>query len=129
MAAAKKSCEDLPIDKRISKAERKIKSFFKNIDDEKKRFIAEPIHQLAVTQILLERLSEELENGDVIEWFEQGSQKIKRENPALKSYNATIKSYTALFKQLLDLLPNTEAEKAGQALMMFAAKAPAGSKK
>ncbi len=128
MPAIKKTCEDLPIDKRVSKAERKIKSFFKNIDDEKKRFIAEPIHQLAVTQIILERLSEELEKGDVIEWFEQGSQKIKRENPALKSYNATIKSYTTMFKQLLDLLPNTEAEKAGQALMTFAVKAPVGKK-
>ena len=128
MAAAKKSSENLSVDERVKKAERKIKTFFKNIDDEKKRFISDPIHQLATTQILLERLSEELEKGDVIEVFEQGKQRLRRENPALKSYNTTIKSYTALFKQLLDLLPNTEAEKAGQALMMFAAKAPAGKK-
>jgi len=121
--------KELPIDKRINKAERKIKSFFKNIGDDKKRFIAEPIHQLAVTQIILERLSEEIQNGDVIELFEQGKQKIRRENPALKSYNTTIKSYTTLFKQLLDLLPNVEAEKAGQALMMFAAKAAPPGKK
>jgi hypothetical protein len=128
LPSVKKNCEDLTVEVRIRKAERKIKTFFKNIDDEKKRFIAEPIHQLAVTQIILERLSEELEKGDVIELFVQGSQKIKRENPALKSYNTTIKSYTTLFKQLLDLLPNTEAEKAGQALMMFAAKAPSAKK-
>lgn len=125
MAKDKNNCEEIPVDKRISKAERKIKSFFKNIDDDKKRFIADPIHQLAVTQILLERLSDELEKGDVIEIFEQGKQRLRRENPALKSYNTTIKSYTALFKQLLDLLPNTEAEKAGQALMLFATKANA----
>ncbi len=123
MAENKKISEIMPIDKRISKAERKIKSFFKNIDEDKKRFIADPIHQLAVTQIILERLSDELEKGDIIEIFEQGKQRLRRENPALKSYNTTIKSYTALFKQLLDILPNTEAEKAGQALMMFATKA------
>lgn len=123
-----KNNEDLPLEKRIDKAERKIKSFFKNISDEKKKFITEPIHQLAVTQIILERLSEEIQKGDVIELFEQGKQKIRRENPALKSYNTTIKSYTALFKQLLDLLPNVEAEKAGQALMMFATKAAPGKK-
>ena len=59
----------------------------------------------------------------------QNTAGVHFENPALKSYNTTIKSYTALFKQLLDLLPNTEAEKAGQALMMFATKAPAAGKK
>jgi len=123
MAKEKESSVDMTMEKRISKAERKIKSFFKNIDESKKQFIGEPIHQLAVTQILLERLSEELVNSDVVEIFEQGAQRFRRENPALKSYNTTIKSYTALFKQLLDLLPNTEAEKAGQALMMFATKA------
>ncbi len=128
MAEKKKSCEDLTVEERVKKAEQKIRSFFKNIDVEKKKFISDPIHQLAVTQILLERLSKELENGDVIEIFEQGKQRLRRENPALKAYNTTIKSYTALFKQLLDLLPNTEAEKAGQALMMFAAKANTGKK-
>lgn len=129
MAKSTKNNDALPIDKRIDKAEKKIKSFFKNISDDKKKFITEPIHQLAVTQIILERLSEEIQKGDVIELFVQGKQKIRRENPALKSYNTTIKSYTALFKQLLDLLPNVEAEKAGQALMMFAAKATPPSKK
>lgn len=129
MAKATINNEELPISKRIDKAEKKIKSFFKNISEDKKKFMTEPIHQLAVTQIILERLSEEIQKGDVIELFVQGKQKIRRENPALKSYNTTIKSYTVLFKQLLELLPNVEAEKAGQALMMFAAKVPHPIKK
>ena len=114
-----KSKTDLPIDKRIKKAEKKINLFFVNLPEDKKRFISDPIHQLAVTQILLERLAEELEKGEVIELFEQGSQKLRRENPALKSWNTTIKSYTALYKQLLDLLPEEEAQRAGDAISKF----------
>ena len=123
MAKENEKNDDLTINKRINKAERKLKIFFKNLSDDKKKFIADAVHQLAVLQITLERLSEELEKSDVIEWFEQGNQKIRRENPALKAYNATIKSYTTLFKQLLDLLPNSDAEKAGKSLMDFALQA------
>lgn len=118
----KKIFENLTIDEQISKAERKIKLFFKSLDKQTRKFIEPPIHQLAVIQITLERLAFEINNGDILEDFEQGTQKFKRENPALKSYNTTIKSYTTLYKQLVDLLPNNEAEKTGQALMNFAVK-------
>ena len=123
MAKENEKNDDLTINKRTNKAERKLKIFFKNLSEDKKKFISDAVHQLAVLQITLERLSEELEKSDVIEWFEQGNQKLRRENPALKAYNATIKSYTTLFKQLLDLLPNSDAEKAGKSLMDFALQA------
>ena len=125
MANVNKNNAELSADEKICRAEKQIKKFFKQLPADKLKFISEPIHQLAVTQILLKRLAEELNNGDLIEWFEQGSQRLRRENPALKSYNATLKSYTALFKQLLDVLPDAEANKVGQALMSFVAKAPA----
>lgn len=125
MANINKNNAELSADEKICRAEKQIKKFFKQLPADKLKFISEPIHQLAVTQILLERLAEELKNGDLIEWFEQGTQRLRRENPALKSYNATLKSYTALFKQLLDVLPDAEANKVGQALMSFVAKAPA----
>lgn len=128
MANVSKNNADLTADEKICRAEKQIKKFFKKLDADKLKFISEPIHQLAVTQTLLERLAEELKNGDLIEWFEQGNQRLRRENPALKSYNATLKSYTTLFKQLLDLLPDAEANKVGQALMTFVTKAPAGKK-
>ncbi len=128
MANVSKNNADLSVDEKICRAEKQIKKFFKQLPADKLKFISEPIHQLAVTQILLERLAEELKNGDLIEWFEQGTQRLRRENPALKSYNATLKSYTALFKQLLDVLPDAEANKVGQALMSFVAKAPTSKK-
>ncbi len=122
MAKNKTTKAPLSVEKKISAAERKIKAFFKNLEPDKKKFIEPPIHQLAVIQVTLDRLSDEINNNDILENFEQGSQKFRRENPALKSYNTTIKSYTTLYKQLIDLLPNNDAEKAGRALMTFAAK-------
>lgn len=116
--------KDMPIDKQISSAERKIKALFKNLDGDKRKFLEPSIHQLAVLQVTLERLAEEINSGDILENFEQGKQSFKRENPALKSYNATIKSYTTLNKQLVDMLPNTDAEKAGEALMGFVTRPP-----
>lgn len=119
MAKGKANNADLSIEERIKRAEKKLKSFFSTLEEEKKKFLAEPIHQLAVSQVILERLSEEIAKGDVIELFENGKQKIRRENPALKSYNTTIKSYSTLLKQLLEALPNNEAKEAGDAIMAF----------
>lgn len=80
------------------------------------------IYQFAVATVTLERLVDEINRGEVIEDFVQGSQKLRRENPALKSYNTTIKSFTALSKSLLDLLPEKTQKEAGEELMNFAAK-------
>ena len=128
MAQTKANNADLTIDERIKKAEKKLKTFFKNLDQDKKKFLTDPIHQLAVTQVILERLSEEISKGDVIELFEQGKQKMRRENPALKSYNTTLKSYSTLLKQLLELLPGGESKKAGENIMQFITDAYKGKK-
>lgn len=120
MEKEEKTKRDLEIEKNINAAERKIKAFFKKMELNKKKMIEPPIHQLAMMQVTLERLSAEINEGDIIEDFVQGAQKFRRETPALKAYNSTIKNYTALYKQLVDLLPNDDAERAGQALMNFA---------
>ncbi|MCI9462123.1 MAG: hypothetical protein HFF93_10145 [Oscillibacter sp.] len=87
------------------------------------------IYQFAVTTVTLERLVDEINAGDLIEDFVQGAQKLRRENPALKSYNATIKSFTALSKSLLDLLPEKTQKQAGEELMNFATKPPGAGRK
>ena len=96
---------------------------------EKKQFADSLIEQFAVSTVTLERLVEEINNGDLIEDFVQGSQKLRRENPALKSYNATVKSFTALSKSLLDLLPEKTQKQAGEELMNFATKPPGVGRK
>ena len=65
----------------------------------------------------------------MIEDFVQCNQKLRRENPYLKSYNATIKSFTALSKSLLDLLPEKTQKQAGEELMNFATKPPGAGRK
>lgn len=127
MADIKGKSDEKEIKARIKKTEKKLRTFFGNLPEDKQKFIEEPLHQLAVTQVTLERLAEEINSGEVVEIFVNGSQKMRRENPALKSYNATVKSYTALFKQLADLLPPSDnTPKAGDALMAFIGTAKVG---
>ena len=127
MADIKGKNDEKEIKARIKTTEKKVRTCFANLPEDKQKFIEEPLHQLAVTQVTLERLAEEINTGEVIEIFVNGSQKMRRENPALKSYNATVKSYTALFKQLADLLPPSDnTPKAGDALLSFIGTAKVG---
>lgn len=129
MANRKKPYEELGTREKIEEKRKKIKPLFKELPPEKKQFADGLIYQFAVTTVTLERLVEEINDGDVIENFKQGSQELRRENPALKSYNTTIKSFTALSKTLLDLLPETTQKQAGEELMNFATKPPGANKK
>ena len=89
---------------------------------EKRQFADGLISQFAVTAVTLERLTDEINNGDLIEDFVQGKQKLRRESPALRAYNTTIKSFSALTNQLIGLLPEKEKKTAGDELMSFITK-------
>lgn len=129
MATRKKSYQDMTIEEKIEEKKRKTKRLFRDLPSEKMQFAEGLIYQFAVTTVTLERLVEEVNGGDVIENFVQGAQRLRRENPALKSYNTTIKSFTALSKSLLDLLPEKSQKQAGEELMSFASKPPGASKR
>lgn len=126
MAKPKKSYENLETGEKIEVKKRKIARLFHDLPAEKKQFADGLIYQFAVATVTLERLVDEINAGELIEDFKQGSQVLRRENPALKSYNTTIKSFTALSKSLLDLLPEKSQKQAGEELLNFAAK-PAGA--
>ena len=119
MATEKKTYEELPISEKIEAKKRKIKKLFRDLPPEKKRFAEGLINQFAVTSVTLERLADEINNGDLIEDFVQGAQRLRRESPALKAYNTTIKSYSALTNQLVGLLPEKSKKAAGDELMSF----------
>lgn len=129
MANRKIPYEDLQNAEKIEAKKRKIAKLFKELPVERKQFADGLIHQFAVSAVILERLVEEINSGELIELFRQGSQELRRENPALKSYNATIKSFTTLSKSLLDLLPEKTQKQAGEELMNFAVKAPGAGRK
>ena len=129
MATPKTPYNDLPNDKKIEAKLKQIKKLFKNLPKERQQFAKVLMYQFAVTTVTLERLVDEINNGDVIEIFVQGTQKLRRENPALRSYNATVKSFTSLSKGLIDLLPDTTQKQAGEELMSFVTKPSGVSKK
>lgn len=124
MANRKKPYETLSNEEKIAEKKKKIRLLFRELPREKMQFAESLIYQLAVVTVTLERLVDEINSGGVIEDFVQGSQKLRRENPALKSYNTTIKSFTALSKILLDILPEKTQKQAGEELMNFATKPP-----
>lgn len=129
MARPKISYNDLDISSKIEAKRKKIAKLFRELPAEKKQFADGLIYQFAVSTVTLERLVDEINNGELIENFKQGSQSMRRENPALRSYNATIKSFATLSKSLLDLLPEKTQKQAGEELMNFATKPPGAGKK
>lgn len=126
---AAKKYEEMTNDEKIKTNERRIKRLFRDIEKDRRQFVDAIIYQFAFTTVTLERLVAELNSGDVLEHFEQGSQKFMRENPALKSYNTTVKSFTALANQLLNALPPPQQKSAGDELMSFITKPPTAVKK
>lgn len=119
MGRKKDNCEGLTVDDQIIKEEKNLRPLIKNLDKEKKQIGAKVIAQLAFVQITLNRLVEAVNAGEIMENFVQGKQTFKRGNTALKDYNSTVKSYISLSKQLCELLPNGEKERAGEELMRF----------
>ena len=129
MANKKIPYESLSTPEKIEVKKKKIKRLFKELPAEKMQFAEGLIYQFAVVSVTLERLADEINNGDLIEDFVQGAQKLRRESPALKSYNSTVKSFATLSKSLLDLLPEKEQKQAGNELMSFITKPQGAVKK
>jgi len=129
MANKKIPYESLSTPEKIEVKKKKIKRLFKELPAEKMQFAGGLIYQFAVVSVTLERLADEINNGDLIEDFVQGAQKLRRESPALKSYNSTVKSFATLSKSLLDLLPEKEQKQAGNELMSFITKPQGAAKK
>lgn len=129
MANKKIPYESLSTPEKIEVKKKKIKRLFKELPAEKMQFAEGLICQFAVVSVTLERLANEINNGDLIEDFVQGAQKLRRESPALKSYNSTVKSFATLSKSLLDLLPEKEQKQAGNELMSFITKPQGAAKK
>ena len=80
------------------------------------RKITERILFMESTLVALEK---EIAVSGVVELFEQGKQRFRRENPALKSYNATIQRYALMYKQLINLLPGEKVKEAADEFDTF----------
>ena len=65
MAANKKSYDELSISEKIEAKKKKIKRLFREMPPEKRQFAEGLINQFAVTSVTLERLADEINNGDL----------------------------------------------------------------
>ena len=107
---------------RQKKEQNRIKKIYKNLPKERLEFAKKLIERAAYMLVSLEDMEEKISEDGLVVRMPQGSYEIERAHPLLQPYNAMVKNYNATIKQLSELLPNTEADQAGQALMMFATK-------
>lgn len=114
---------------RQKKEQGRIKKLYKNLPKDKLEISKKLIGRAAYMLVSLEDMEAKISGDGLTVEMSQGSYAIERAHPLLQPYNAMVKNYNATIKQLNDLLPNTDAEIAGQALMMFATKPKQAAKK
>jgi len=104
--------------KAIKKEIRKLRRLFKNLPKDKKKAAEGLIQEAAFMKVTLEETRYIIDCEGIIENFEQGAQKFKREHPATKVYNTMINRYAAVCKQLFDMVPDPDAGKQAQDELM-----------
>ncbi|MRS02179.1 hypothetical protein EG832_02965 [bacterium] len=77
------------------------------------------IREAAFMKIALQGLKDEINKDGPVEMFTQGPNSYKRQHPALSGYNALVKNYTVVIKQLIDMIPEANTSKVGEALAKF----------
>lgn len=107
----------------------RLKKLYKNLPKDTLEISKKLIERAAYMLISLEDMEEQIEADGLVVTMPQGAYDIKRAHPLLQPYNAMVKNYNATVKQLNDLLPSTDAEVAGQALLSFVTKPAKQGKK
>ena len=114
---------------RQKKEQNRIKKIYKNLPKEQLEIAKKLIERAAYMLVSLEDMEAKISADGLVVAMPQGNYEIERAHPLLQPYNAMVKNYNATIKQLNEFAPNAETEKAGQALMMFATKAPQAARK
>lgn len=111
-------------EKQIKKEIRKLRRLFKHLPADKRKAAEGLIQEAAFMKVTLEETRYIIDHEGVIENFEQGAQRFKREHPATKVYNTMINRYSNVCKQLFDMIPDPETSKTAEdELMAFVKKA------
>ncbi|KMJ56445.1 hypothetical protein AB685_21915 [Bacillus sp. LL01] len=103
----------------ISAEMRKVKTLLKQIPKDRQPIAQGLYNELVFMQNTLNTLKAQVEEEGAVSMFRQGKQEFLREHPALKAYNTTIQRYSLLYKQLIDLLPQSDEESHNDPLMSF----------
>lgn len=93
----------------ISSDMKKLKTILKQIPNDRLPIAQSLYNELVFIQNTLDTLKAQVNEEGPTAMFKQGKQEFLREHPALKAYNTTVQRYSLLYKQLVDLLPPTDA--------------------
>ncbi|PEY30484.1 hypothetical protein COE58_27620 [Bacillus cereus] len=93
----------------ISSDMKKLKTILKQIPNDRLPIAQSLYNELVFIQNTLDALKTQVNEEGPTAMFKQGKQEFLREHPALKAYNTTVQRYSLLYKQLVDLLPPTNA--------------------
>ena len=95
---------------------RKLKALLKDVPEDRQPIANNLYNELLFMQQTLKVLKEQVQEEGPVSMFKQGQQEFLREHPALKAYNTTIQKYSLLFKQLIDLLPDSQVSNTDELL-------------
>ena len=105
-----KSNTHLEKEKRIKKEVTRLKSLYKELDNNIKKLVETLIKNAAFTAITLEDLQETINKNGVTSKYKNGENQYgEKESSEVKIYNTMIKNHASIMKQLSDLLPKGKA--------------------
>lgn len=98
---------------RISKEERRLKRYYKNLQVDKKAITDGLIRRAAYMRVTLEDMEIDLDTNGFYELFSQSENQdpYERERPVARQYQTMNKNYQSIIKQLSDLLPREAPKK------------------
>ncbi len=100
----------------------RLKKVYKNLPKDTLENVKKLIERAAYMLVSLEDMEAKIDADGLVISMPQGDYSIDRAHPLLQPYNAMVKNYNATIKQLNELLPDSDVEAAGSALMTFVTK-------
>lgn len=104
-------------EEKIKKEKTRLKSIFKNLDENKKKLVTPLIEKAAFMSVELDILQDSIQkNGWTAEYQNGANQWGEKRSAEAAAYIALSKNYTAVIKQLTELVP-AERKKSKLALL------------
>ena len=108
-------------EERVSKEDRRLKKYYKEVQADKKAVTDGLIRRAAFMRIALEDMEVDLDQGGFYELFSQSENQepYERERPVARQYQSMNKNYQSIIKQLSDLLPKELPKEEGDGFEEF----------
>lgn len=95
---------------------RELKKLLKDVPEDRQPIAKSLYNELLFMQQTLSVLKQRVADEGPVSDFKQGKQEFLREHPALKAYNTTVQKYSLLYKQLMEIMPESGQDSADELL-------------